>query len=71
MEIKGIVSKHHAAMIRRLAAFVGADSVEYTDDGDGEHYILTKSGESITIKVRVGKCNSEFGPYHVAFLCVE
>ena len=53
-------SPEHAAQIGALGEFVGADSIEYEDRGNGENYLITKGGKQLLIKARGNKFDGGF-----------
>ena len=50
--IIGAGSPGHEEQMRKLAEFVGAESIEYKNLGKGEDYVLTKGGQTLVLKAR-------------------
>ncbi len=53
-------SENHEKMLQGFGDFMQADSIEYTDKGNGELYVVTKEGKTWEIRVSGNRVDGGF-----------
>lgn len=60
MEVIGAKTDNSYCYIKEFGEFIGADSIEYVDLGNGENYIIEKDGQVMEIHARGNKVDGGF-----------
>ena len=56
-------SENHRIMLQGFGDFIGADSIEYTDRGNGEKYLVSKNGRGWEINVSGNKYDGGYATF--------